>query len=99
MLHLHGTKTVNVFKGLILLSAFIFPSHKIFAQKNLEYSADWNLSDHDYKALLFWHHPRPEIRQDFILKNIPGFYRMIVCNGSRPLNSPGFALGLSATAG
>jgi hypothetical protein len=96
MLHLHGTKTVNVFKGLILLSAFIFPSHKIFAQKNLEYSADWNLSDHDYKPYYFGITLAGNSAR-FHTEKHPRFLQDDSVYVAEPLNSPGFALGLSAT--
>jgi hypothetical protein len=96
MLHLHGTKTVNIFKGLILLSAFIFPSHKIFAQKYLEYSADWNLADHDAKPYYFGITLAGNSAR-FHTEKHPRFLQDDSVYVAEPLNSPGFALGLSAT--
>lgn len=96
MLHLHGTKTVNLLKGLILLSAFIFPSPKIFAQKYLEYSADWNLADHDDKPYYFGITLAGNSARFHTEKN-PRFLENDSVYVAEPLNSPGFALGLSAT--
>ena len=96
MLHIHRKKKVIVLQGLILLSAFIFPSHKIFAQKYLEYSSDWYLADHDYKPYYFGITLAGNSAR-FHAEKHPRFLEDDSVYVADPLNSPGFGLGLSAT--
>jgi len=86
-----------VLQGLILLSAFIFPSHKIFAQKYLEYSSDWYMADHDYKPYYFGITLAGNSAK-FHTEKHPKFLEDDSVYVADPINSPGFGLGLAATA-
>jgi hypothetical protein len=97
MLHLLRTKKVIVLQGLILLAAFIFPSHKLSAQKYLEYSAGWNQADHDSKPYYFGITLGVNSAR-FKTEKHPRFLQDDSVYVADPVNSPGFGLGLAATA-
>jgi hypothetical protein len=83
-------------QGLILLGITIFPSQKLSAQKYLEYGADWNLADHDYKPYYFGITLAINSAR-FHTEKHPRFLQDDSVYVADPINSPGFALGLSAT--
>lgn len=97
MLHLHRKKKVIVVQGVILLVAFIFSTHNLAAQKYLEYSSGWNLADHDSKPYYFGITLGFNTGR-FHMEKHPKFLQDDSVYVADPINSPGFALGLAATA-
>jgi len=97
MLHLHRTKKVILLQGLILLAALIFSSHNLSAQKYLEYSSGWNMADHDSKPYYFGITLAVNSAR-FHTEKHPRFLQDDSVYIADPKNSPGFALGLAATA-
>lgn len=97
MLHLHRTKKVIFLQGLILLAALIFSSLNLSAQKYLEYSSNWNMADHDSKPYYFGITLAVNSAR-FKTEKHPRFLEDDSVYVADPINSPGFALGLAATA-
>jgi len=84
-------------QGLILLCAIIIPSPKIISQVNPAYSAEWRQADHDDKPYYFGISLAGNASR-FHTEKHPRFLMDDSVYVADPINSPGFGLGLSATA-
>ncbi len=88
MLHIQRKKILKV--KTILCLFLLFPSSLLFGQ-------DWNLSDHDSKPYYFGITLGANISR-FQIEHHSRFLLYDTVQVAEPLNAPGFALGLSATA-
>ena len=96
MLHIHRQKKIIFIQALILLTAFIFSSQEIVAQKYYNGSADWHQMEHDSKPYYFGITLAGNSAR-FHTEKHPKFLQDDSVYVAEPLNSGGFALGLSAT--